>query len=75
MHADDLDTGYNGKIIYVLDIDLPVFHINASTGVITVQGPLDRESKDQYKVRTFENGASHQYILVGHAHIHSLLSR
>ena len=52
--ARDPDTGPNGNIIYTMtrlrdDAD-GIFHLDNTTGVISLQQPLDYESRDSYRL-------------------------
>ena len=48
--TSDLDTGNNALVTYHLINSDEDFTINRSTGVVTVNRPLDRERKEQYNI-------------------------
>lgn len=48
--ASDLDSGNNGLVTFHLINSDEDFAINRSTGVVTVNRPLDRERKEQYNI-------------------------
>ena len=48
--TSDLDTGNNALVTYHLINSDEDFAINRSTGVVTVNRPLDRERKEQYNI-------------------------
>uniref|UniRef100_K7EY04 Cadherin domain-containing protein n=1 Tax=Pelodiscus sinensis TaxID=13735 RepID=K7EY04_PELSI len=55
LHATDADAGFNAEIQYLFDPQVTpetkrLFALNSSTGLITVQGPLDREQAAVHKV-------------------------
>ena len=51
VNATDADTLENGRVTYeILEGGDNLFVINSSSGVITVNGELDKESKYEYKV-------------------------
>ncbi|XP_030621275.1 protocadherin alpha-3-like [Chanos chanos] len=55
VNATDLDDGSNGEVFYAFgnDVDsklLEVFHLDPTTGVITVKGELDFEEQNNYEI-------------------------
>ncbi|KAL7291205.1 hypothetical protein TKK_0015045 [Trichogramma kaykai] len=50
-NATDPDLGDNAKIAYTLVTDTADFYIDRSTGVLSVNGKLDRERQDSYELR------------------------
>ncbi|XP_049721123.1 protocadherin Fat 1 isoform X2 [Elephas maximus indicus] len=50
MNATDLDTGFNGKLVYAVSggNEDSCFTIDMETGMLKILSPLDRESTDQY---------------------------
>ncbi|KAM6161028.1 LOW QUALITY PROTEIN: cadherin EGF LAG seven-pass G-type receptor 3-like [Erethizon dorsatum] len=46
--ASDDDVGENARITYLLEDNLPQFRINADSGAITLQAPLDYEDQVTY---------------------------
>ncbi|XP_006873718.1 PREDICTED: cadherin EGF LAG seven-pass G-type receptor 3 [Chrysochloris asiatica] len=46
--ASDDDVGENARITYLLEDNLPQFRIDADSGAITLQGPLDYEDQVTY---------------------------
>ncbi|XP_060102406.1 protocadherin Fat 1 isoform X1 [Heteronotia binoei] len=50
MNATDLDTGFNGKLVYAISggNNDSSFTIGMETGVLKILSPLDREVKDKY---------------------------
>ncbi|XP_055039419.2 protocadherin-20 [Misgurnus anguillicaudatus] len=58
--ASDADSDSRGEVYYVLGVDAPtIFHLDRSTGVLTVSTSLDREEKEMYRftVRAVDRGA------------------
>ena len=56
VNATDADTLENGRVTYeILEGGDNQFVINSSSGVITVDGELDKESKYEYKVCVWFN--------------------
>ncbi|XP_039182041.1 protocadherin gamma-A4-like [Crotalus tigris] len=53
VHATDLDEGLNGEVKYSLKkttkLDVPIFHLNSTTGEITLIGNLDYEESTFYE--------------------------
>ncbi|XP_063156250.1 protocadherin gamma-A6-like [Candoia aspera] len=53
VHATDLDEGLNGEVKYSLKkttkLDVPIFHLNSTTGEITLIGNLDYEESSFYE--------------------------
>uniref|UniRef100_A0A8C3R498 FAT atypical cadherin 1 n=1 Tax=Cyanoderma ruficeps TaxID=181631 RepID=A0A8C3R498_9PASS len=50
VNATDLDTGFNGKLVYVISAgnEDSSFIVDMETGVLRILSPLDREVKDKY---------------------------
>ncbi|EMP33111.1 Protocadherin Fat 1 [Chelonia mydas] len=50
MNATDLDTGFNGKLVYAISggNNDSSFTVDLETGMLKVLSPLDREVKDKY---------------------------
>uniref|UniRef100_A0A8C6IZL5 Uncharacterized protein n=1 Tax=Melopsittacus undulatus TaxID=13146 RepID=A0A8C6IZL5_MELUD len=50
MNATDLDTGFNGKLVYVISggNEDSSFIVDMERGVLKILSPLDREVKDKY---------------------------
>uniref|UniRef100_A0A8D1JYI0 FAT atypical cadherin 1 n=1 Tax=Sus scrofa TaxID=9823 RepID=A0A8D1JYI0_PIG len=50
MNATDLDTGFNGKLVYAISggNEDSCFIIDMETGVLKILSPLDRETTDRY---------------------------
>ncbi|XP_044311184.1 protocadherin Fat 1 isoform X1 [Varanus komodoensis] len=50
VNATDLDTGFNGKLVYAISggNDDSSFLIGMETGIVKILSPLDRERKDKY---------------------------
>ncbi|XP_058145854.1 LOW QUALITY PROTEIN: protocadherin Fat 1 [Dasypus novemcinctus] len=50
MNATDLDTGFNGKLVYTISggNEDSCFVIDMETGVLKILSPLDREAADRY---------------------------
>lgn len=58
--AADADSDSRGEVYYVVGVDAPTFfHLDRSTGVLTVSTSLDREEKELYRftVRAVDRGA------------------
>ncbi|XP_028838817.1 protocadherin Fat 3 isoform X3 [Denticeps clupeoides] len=52
LQANDPDEGFNRKVVYTLvDSAGDMFSIDASSGVVILEKPLDRELQDSYLVR------------------------
>uniref|UniRef100_A0A8C6VTP0 Cadherin domain-containing protein n=1 Tax=Naja naja TaxID=35670 RepID=A0A8C6VTP0_NAJNA len=53
VHATDLDEGLNGEVKYFLKrttkLDISIFHLNSTTGEITLSGNLDYEESTFYE--------------------------
>ncbi|XP_013791248.1 fat-like cadherin-related tumor suppressor homolog [Limulus polyphemus] len=58
LRASDMDKGSNAKLYFSLDSDTRDFHINHESGLLTVNGTLDREKIDHYclRVRVSDSG-------------------
>lgn len=50
-NATDADEGDNAKVTYTLVTDTKDFHVDKTTGVLTVSNSLDRERQDLYELR------------------------
>lgn len=52
MNATDLDTGFNGKLVYAISggNEDSCFIIDMETGVLKILSPLDRETTDRYSL-------------------------
>ncbi|KAJ8966922.1 hypothetical protein NQ314_003225 [Rhamnusium bicolor] len=50
-NATDADEGDNAKVTYSLVTDTRDFHVDKTTGVLTVSNILDRERQDLYELR------------------------
>ncbi|XP_017121894.1 fat-like cadherin-related tumor suppressor homolog isoform X1 [Drosophila elegans] len=48
IHATDADTGENAQVTYALSVECSDFTVNATTGCIRLNRPLDREQQDNY---------------------------
>uniref|UniRef100_A0A3B3S8K6 Protocadherin-20 n=1 Tax=Paramormyrops kingsleyae TaxID=1676925 RepID=A0A3B3S8K6_9TELE len=60
LHANDKDSGDRGKVLYLLELDVPsVFTLDRVTGVLLASMSLDREEKEKYsfKVRAMDCGS------------------
>lgn len=51
LRANDRDEGVNSELTFHLETDSEEFHIEASTGLLTVCGNLDRERTDAYQLK------------------------
>ncbi|XP_022240676.1 fat-like cadherin-related tumor suppressor homolog isoform X3 [Limulus polyphemus] len=58
LRASDKDKGLNAKLHFSLVTDTQDFHIDPDSGLLTVNGTLDRENVEHYrlKVRVFDSG-------------------
>lgn len=50
-NATDADEGDNAKVTYTLVTDTKDFHVDKTTGVLTVSNSLDRERQNLYELR------------------------
>ncbi|XP_016955474.1 fat-like cadherin-related tumor suppressor homolog isoform X1 [Drosophila biarmipes] len=48
VHATDADSGVNAQVTYALSVECSDFTVNATTGCIRLNKPLDREKQDNY---------------------------
>ncbi|XP_043649668.1 fat-like cadherin-related tumor suppressor homolog isoform X2 [Drosophila teissieri] len=48
LHATDADSGINAQVTYALSVECSDFTVNATTGCICLNKPLDREKLDNY---------------------------
>ncbi|XP_032575014.1 fat-like cadherin-related tumor suppressor homolog isoform X2 [Drosophila sechellia] len=48
LHATDADSGINAQVTYALSVECSDFTVNATTGCIRLNKPLDREKQDNY---------------------------
>ncbi|XP_015050872.2 fat-like cadherin-related tumor suppressor homolog isoform X1 [Drosophila yakuba] len=48
LHATDADSGINAQVTYALSVECSDFTVNATTGCIRLNKPLDREKQDIY---------------------------
>lgn len=51
LRANDRDEGINSALSFYLETDTEEFHIDSSTGLLTVSGNLDREKTDTYQLK------------------------
>jgi len=52
LHADDLDQGLNGEIIYsLINNDKHIFQIDSTTGIIRALIEFDRKQQDTYELQ------------------------
>lgn len=51
LNASDADLGDNARVSYVLVTDTRDFRVDPTTGVLTVNAPLDREKTELYELR------------------------
>ena len=63
VNATDDDVMYNGEVRYaMMHGDEGKFAINATSGIITTVGALDRETKDSYTVNTIRIFIANKYF-------------
>lgn len=59
LHATDADSGINAQVTYALSVECSDFTVNATTGCIRLNKPLDREKQDNYALHiTAKDGGS-----------------